>query len=554
MARHGIQYTSRGRDGYEVTLTTAQGSLLRVAGTRDAGAPEVAGDIALRDNPALVSLLWKVATHEWQFRRSRSDEVRASHRKQVDRATLQVNVIARMVDQLRDEDGATVTGWCSACFERTTHVAVRGFSRPLRTYLCASCGSPTTRCAAARCTNMANRPARAAAAPAYCAEHRHEVPSFERLGQHLGKIDDYAEWLSFDKKNLARATRVASVVTLGGLVVAPMAAAAAPMIGGALGAATGLTGAAATSHGLALLGGGSIAAGGLGMAGGTTVVTAMGAGLGGLLGGLTTANYVRSDPSFRIEKLREGRAPAVLVANGFLTEGTEGWGGWRAIVDARYPDNAVYRIHWGAKELKSLAVLAGGALSKQAAKQAVLRLAKRASKKTAAGVPFLGPLMVGTGLVANPWHVAKNRANMTGAILADLIARTDDQRFVLVGHSLGARVMATAAQTLGTRQGAPKVESIHLLGAAVAAGGDLRTLADAVHERVHNYHSRNDAVLKFLYRLAQGGGEAAGVAGFTTTRPKIKNHDVTKRVDNHSRYVDAVTLARSDTSRQERNS
>lgn len=57
----------------------------------------------------------------------------------------------------------------------------------------------------------------------------------------------------------------------------------APLIGSAIGAASGLVGIAATSHGLAVLGCGSLALGGLGMAGGMWVVT----GTGVLIGTVT---------------------------------------------------------------------------------------------------------------------------------------------------------------------------------------------------------------------------------------------------------------------------
>ena len=40
--------------------------------------------------------------------------------------------------------------------------------------------------------------------------------------------------------------------------------------------------------------------------------------------------------------------------------------------------------------------------------------------------------------------------------------------------------MATTAQLLGTRVDAPKLEDVHLLGAAVGAKGDWRTLNDSV--------------------------------------------------------------------------
>lgn len=66
----------------------------------------------------------------------------------------------------------------------------------------------------------------------------------------------------------------AGVVGVGlGVVTAGMAA---PLIGAAV-AGAGLSGAAATSAGLATLGGGSIAAGGFGVAGGTALITTLGA-------------------------------------------------------------------------------------------------------------------------------------------------------------------------------------------------------------------------------------------------------------------------------------
>jgi len=59
---------------------------------------------------------------------------------------------------------------------------------------------------------------------------------------------------------------------------------AAPAIGILIGQSVGLAGAAAVSYGLAFLGGGSLAAGGFGMAGGTALITALGAG-SGIVGG-----------------------------------------------------------------------------------------------------------------------------------------------------------------------------------------------------------------------------------------------------------------------------
>src|SRR5690606_23816990 len=196
---------------------------------------------------------------------------------------------------------------------------------------------------------------------------------------------------------------------------APLAMLAAPAIGGAIGSLGmfgGFSGAAATSHGLALLGGGSLAAGGLGVAGGTTVVTAVGGAVGGTLGASVSNAYLREDKSFRIELLRPGKGGVpVLVANGFLTEGrVEKWGGWKLIVNERYPDSPVYRVWWGAKELRDFGVLGAGAIGK-AGGIAAAKVAAAAG--TRAGARFLGnivgPALIASDLAKSPWHVAKSR-------------------------------------------------------------------------------------------------------------------------------------------------
>jgi len=145
-------------------------------------------------------------------------------------------------------------------------------------------------------------------------------------------------------------------------------------------------------------------------------------------------------------------------------------------------------------------------------------------------------------LAANPWSVAHARAGMTGAALADLIKRTD-QNYVLIGHSLGARVAVTAAQALGTnRDEPPRIEAMHLLGAAVDDGGDWHTLNTAVSDTIWNYWSRNDKVLGIAYRAARAGGVAVGHAGFDSGFARIKDRDVSKLVPSHSAYVPNIKL------------
>lgn len=514
---------------------------MRIEGELGEVAPRVQGDEELVGNPALIRNAWAFAGNEFQFRRLRNEDKRESHRKEAQRAKEASLWIASLTAH---PVGKEVVAWCSACLHKTTHRKVKRVPGP-PTFLCLRCGSPTTPCFAPLCRNMANRGTGFKVLSRYCAEHSHEVPGFAKAGKRLARIDDYRDWLEFDKLDLKKTTRILALGVGGAAIVAPAAFFAAPVIGGVIGGSFmggGLSGAAAVSHGLALLGGGSLAAGGLGMAGGTAVIAVAGAAMGTALGSQLAAAYVSTDSSFAIEKLRDGSGPPVLLASGFLTQGDAGWGTWRPLIDERYPNSPVYRVFWGSKELKSFGVLSAGLAGKSVTAHAVQVMAQRGIR--GANIPGLNGLLLAQGLARNPWSVAKSRADMTGAVLAVLLARTDTPEFVLVGHSLGARVMATTAQLLGSNDSLkrPKVGDAHLLACAMSAGGDWRTLDRSVSGTVWNYRSRNDWVLKNLYKYAQLGHPAVGVEGFGSARPHIKDRDVSRSVHSHSDYFEKVRL------------
>ncbi len=90
----------------------------------------------------------------------------------------------------------------------------------------------------------------------------------------------------------------------------------APLIGTTIGMAAGLSGAAATSHGLAILGGGSLAIGGMGMAGGMWVVAGTGATIGLLSAGGVPLLLEIGAATAKIEIIKlQVRYKEVLLAN-----------------------------------------------------------------------------------------------------------------------------------------------------------------------------------------------------------------------------------------------
>jgi hypothetical protein len=397
---------------------------------------------------------------------------------------------------------------------------------------------------------MAVRTTRQVTTPRYCAEHRHDINGFEKATQHLGRIDDYQDWLDYERPNLSKAAKVVLFAGVAASLITPAAIANAPAIGAMLGSSAlggGLTGVAATSHGLAMLGGGAVGSGlfgmGAGMAGGVAVVAVVGSGLSGTLGAVTANAYYGDDKSFRIQQVRDGTGAPILTATGFLTEGDDsGWGPWQQLVDEMYPDRPVYRVHWGSKELAAFAVLGGRGVVARATAARAAQWAARGSKSAAKKVPFIGSALIARDIAANPWSVAHNRAQMTGTLLAAILSRVETDQFVLIGHSLGALVMATAAQSLAGSAPQPRLESVHLLGAAIPAKGDWNMLNNSVTGKVYNYRSARDPVLKHAYRGAQLGRVAAGVTGFDTNLPNIVNVDLSSKVASHSAYFTQAHL------------
>lgn len=548
-----------------VEVVSDQGATLSLTGDLADLEPVVVIGGALAGNPALRSNMWSYAKAWYVAHTVSNADALSIANPAAQKAALKLVNDTRQIAQKRAHSYAKTaqwiadvaddvsqldveTAWCSSCFSKAQH---RKSNRPggqLPVYVCQGCGSPTLQCVAVGCDNMAVRERGALRIPQFCAEHRHDITGFEKAQGTIGELHDYEEYLQYEKPNFDKTSKIAVGSAAAAVVAVPLAFLAAPAVGGAIGSLGmfgGLTGAAATSHGLALLGGGSLALGGLGMAGGTAVVTAVGAAVGGALGASVANAYLREDKSFRIELLRPGRGGvSVLVANGFLTDGKgEKWGGWKTIVNDRYPDSPVYRVYWGAKELRDFGVLGAGALGKAGGTVAAKAAAATATKVGAKLLGnIVGPAMIATDLAKNPWHVAKSRADKTGVIVGDLLARTDAESYVLIGHSLGARVMVVAAQTLGTKPDGPRVQSAHLLGAAIGAKSNWDGLTAAVDDVVYGYHSTTDNVLKYVYKTAQAGETAAGLHGFKPDSSKLQNVNVSAQVKTHFDYQDNVEL------------
>lgn len=171
--------------GFWCSVTTQREQTLTVQGALDDIVPTVDGPEALTSNPALVSNLWAYAMQEKLARVTRSAEKRKAHRKAAKRFLVMARVLAHDVESQTDR---TRDGWCSECLTYSTHVQVGAVPIGTFVYLCRSCGGRTARCVAPTCASFASRGSGAVALPEYCAEHRHDIPSFERASASIADL------------------------------------------------------------------------------------------------------------------------------------------------------------------------------------------------------------------------------------------------------------------------------------------------------------------------------------------------------------------------------
>lgn len=553
---------------FTAEVRSPKGLYVRVSGNLADPEPHVTGDTKLVNNTAIVQNLWSAATEHAHALGAEAvaeaaeegtdsenladsheetdqtpNEIAENHHTVSRELAEQVQLIAEYAESLSEE---TTSGWCSNCVTRGTHhkVIAQGSGLGRRNvYLCDNCGVPTVHCTAPGCESLAVKPTGLRSLAPFCAEHRHDIPSFTRSGERIADLEQWKDLVAYDKPNLARTAGRATLGVAAVGIAASGAWLAAPAIGGVVGAQIlGYTGAVATNAGLAALGGGAVAAGGLGMAGGTYVVAAAGGLLGGVYGDRILGSYISDDASFNIEKLRDGDGVPVIIARGFMNETSGEWHNAVRATEGLYPDSPVYLLNWGSKELKSLAGVIGAVGVGGLGRRGLLAVVGRASKAAAKKVAPAAPLLAAGSLMKNPWHTAVNRANQTGTALAALLAKSDQPELVLVGHSLGGRVMVTAASAMAGFGAEPKIRDIHLMGAAIGRQRSWRPVSEAVTGTVSNYHSRNDPILKFLYRTVQLGQEAVGSRGIGSSYSNIVDHDVSDAVDNHSLYYDHVRM------------
>lgn len=378
-----------------------------------------------------------------------------------------------------------------------------------------------------------------------CAEHDGTITSFPSLSVKLADIHLYPNLFTRNSINVLKAAKyagygAAGVLAAAGLVTtgggaAPIAAALGKL--GLLGAAgTGtaiatLSGAALTNASLAAIGG-SVATG-------TLVITAVGASLGGIQGGVIANRYHADDPSFAIHVVNNTDSPhRTIFINGFTEQKNETFEEWKSQQLTFDTHQRLYGVVWSSKSRLELGQSFAQGVTSKYAIAALKEIGKVGGRTASKGLNPLFLLDAIGDLLGNPWHTSMVRAAQAGVQLAEAISRTSGASFTLVGHSLGCRVIYYALEALSSKN-EKFISNVVLLGGAVGRN-DREGWSRAclpVAGKIINCYSNKDKVLEYLYRTANAGlSDPIGIRPIIQKDVRITNVDCSDLVESHQRW------------------
>jgi len=233
------------------------------------------------------------------------------------------------------------------------------------------------------------------------------------------------------------------------------------------------------------------------------------------------------DPVSGVEliQIRKGCSPALICIDGFLCEGDDTSREWLSNLPSQYSKRAVYLLKWESKSLIDFATavnsigVMGGAVSPGLFGMANIIMDAR-----------------------KPWLNARNNTPVVGVWLADYIQKSES-KFVIIGHSLGARVAYYCLDNLRKTKCYRQIRDVHLLGGAVdnhACSNKQKQinwngLDKVVTGNIRNYHSDEDSILKYLFNLLEGFTENP-IGRHPIDNGCVINHDVTSQVSGHTEF------------------
>jgi pimeloyl-ACP methyl ester carboxylesterase len=213
----------------------------------------------------------------------------------------------------------------------------------------------------------------------------------------------------------------------------------------------------------------------------------------------------------------------IIVINGFLSEGSEDINDWLDTIPERNKKHRICHLEWEASNL-----------SKNVYKYILGRVASIAliSMIPIVGWAYGTSTAINIAVVVSSWKKSIKKTIEAGDELARYIDK-EDRDYIILGHSLGARV---SYHGLSKVKKIDRVKNVGLLGGAVSVQEDWKGILKKNNSiNIYNLFSKNDAVLKYLYKAGTGFSDKP-IGTLPIGDKRIKNCDVSKIVNGHMEY------------------
>ncbi|MGQ1909155.1 DUF726 domain-containing protein [Marinifilum sp. RC60d5] len=232
-------------------------------------------------------------------------------------------------------------------------------------------------------------------------------------------------------------------------------------------------------------------------------------------------NFEENISIFNLTKIKNGIYPAIITIDGFLNEDKDDIKEWEITILKKYPNNSWYHLNWQSENRK--------------------KLLRRSLERVGIALipnPFyfitLPRVAIGLSGITKTWKNALRKSEETGSLLSKVLLKCEIDEYILIGHSLGSRVIFNCLNDLKTNE-KKIIKDVHLLGGAVTNNKEKWSLAEnAVKNKIYNYYSKKDSVLQIVYKLGTFDNNPIGRTLINSK--KSENINVTKLVNSHMTF------------------
>ena len=236
-----------------------------------------------------------------------------------------------------------------------------------------------------------------------------------------------------------------------------------------------------------------------------------------------------STDKFKITKHKEGIYPAIVTISGFWSEDEDNKLNWQNSISNAFPNHEWFHIEWNTQK----APLKKYNLDKVFKANSNNKVQGLFIKFASFSRKYLSIVHI---LINNDWHLAVRNSRHTGRFLGDIMSACGHKEFILIGHSLGARVIHNCLEHISKKGITTNIKDVYLLGGAVSSrNSKWKSAMESIQNNAYNYYSKNDIVLREAYASIMIDDYPVGLN--KVSLEKFINIDSSKYISGHTEYI-----------------